>query len=349
MRNIFPDHLKTKFKYPSSSSIPVALLKYTGKFQGFVSESKISFSKDSLPLYCMIQAGFQYTVKTRIVDESFTQGMAGDTLLLLLFDRNSISYLVIDRQRQKAVVLKDFRLTGSNNPFTADEYKTGFFSQLMEEDELLKDLQPRQVILSVYSSLFSLVPDPLFSKEQLKEIVSLTCNVKEEHRYYADAIRSANAHLVYAVSEDLLKETGSHFNEASLFFAGSGFIEYLIRLYKLDNSPKVSVLVRSEDIDICITQGGDLKLYNSFHYQTSEDLMYYLLFTMEQLQINPDQDTVIFYGEIEKTSSHWMLAHKYIRNIKLGERPELLDYSYGFDRLSSHQYAGLYHQYLCVL
>jgi hypothetical protein len=44
-----------------------------------------------------------------------------------------------------------------------------------------------------------------------------------------------------------------------------------------------------------------------------------------------------------------MLAGKYIRNIRLGERTEVLEYSYGFDRLSAHQYVGLFNQYLCAL
>lgn len=297
----------------------------------------------------MVQSEIQYSLKAQLVDESFSQGMVTEPVLLVLFDINRITYTIIDKQRQKAVVLKDYLLLTDSSAEMASGYSSGFFTQLFENDQVLTHLKPHQVILSVSSSKFSLVPDPLFSKDQLKEILSLTCTLSDDHRIYADAIPSANAHLVFAVPEDLLTETGTIFKEASLYFAGSAFIENQLRLHKHESTPVVAVLVRSKSIDILITEGNALKFYNSFPYQSSEDILYYLLFTMEMLQLNPDQAAVEFFGEIEKTSSHWMLAGKYIRHIRLGSRSEVVQYSYGFDRISSHQYVSLFNQYLCVL
>ncbi|MBK9399299.1 MAG: DUF3822 family protein [Bacteroidetes bacterium] len=297
----------------------------------------------------MVQTALQFTLKTQQVDESFSQGMVTSSLLLLLFDRNRISYAIIDKQRQKAVALKDYHIVSDSTQSDSDDYKPGAFTQLLEMDELLHQLQPQQVILSVYSTKHSLVPNPLFSKDQLKDILSLTSRIKDDDRFYADAVPSANAHLVYAVPEELLKETGTIYKEAALYFAGSSFIENQLRLHKHESTPAVAVMVRPLNIDIAITHGSELKFFNSFPYQSSEDLIYYLLFSIEQLQLNADQVAVVFYGEIEKTSSHWMLAGKYIRNIRLGERTEVLEYSYGFDRLSAHQYVGLFNQYLCAL
>lgn len=295
----------------------------------------------------MVQSDLQFSTKNKITDESYTQGMVEDSILLLLAERQRIVYSVIDRQRQKAVVLRDFRLVNDSGATSA--YTEGFFNRILEEDEILRDILPSQTIIGVHSSKHSLVPDPLFSKDHLEETLSLTCRLSTLDRFYADPIRSANAHMIYAVEEGFLSETGERFKEASLFHASSAFIESQLRINKHESEPVISVLLRQDDLDIVITQGGELRFFNIFPYQTSEDFIYYLLFAMEQHQLNPDVATVRCYGEMEKTGAHWMLARKYVRNIILGEAADHLHYSYGFDKLSAHAYFGLFSQYLCVL
>ena len=294
----------------------------------------------------MVQSEIGINLKNQVTDESYSQGMVKNALLLMVAEKGRFFYGVIDQDRQKAVVLRDYQMV--NDQDTEEDYTPGFFNRILEEDVILKELNPDKIVLSVYSQQQSLVPNPLFSKNHLKEILGLTCNVGKDQDVYADAISSANAHIIYGVPAALLEETGNRFKNASLFHAGSAFIESQIRLNKLQSEATVSVLIRNQYFDVVITHGSDLKLYNSYRFQSSEDIMYYLLFTMEQLQLNPDQVAVRCYGEIEKISSHWMLARKYIRNITMGEKSNGVTYSYGIERYSSQQYYPLFIQELCV-
>lgn len=294
----------------------------------------------------MVQIEIGINLRNQVIDESYSQGMVQNALLLMVAEKGRLFYGVIDQDRKKAVVMKDYQMV--NDQDTEEDYTPGFFNRILEEDEILQALNPNKIVLSVFSQQQSLVPNPLFDKNHLKEILGLTCIVNKGHDVYADTISSANAHSIYAVSAALLEETGNRFKNASLFHAGSAFIESQLRLNKHETEAKVSVLIRNQYFDVVITQGNELKLYNSYRFYSSEDIMYYLLFTMEQLQLNPDQIAVRCYGEIEKISSHWMLARKYIRNISLGEKPEGVSYSYGIEKFSAHQYYPLFIQELCV-
>lgn len=295
----------------------------------------------------MVHSDIRYSTKFNITDESFSQGMVEDALLLLVAESQRISYAVIDRQRQKAVVLKDFRLLTEQEP--GEDICEGFFRCLTTEDNVLAELKPSQVIVGIHSKKHSLIPDPLFSREHVEETLQLTCETHPNDRYYADAIRAANAHMIYAAPEWFLTETGSRFSSATLFHASSPLIESQLRLNKHETESVVTVLIRRTSFDMLVTQGSELKFFNIFPYSTSEDMMYYLLFAMEQLQLNPDSATVRCYGDMEKTSAHWMLARKYIRNIVTGEAFEGFSYSYGFDKVSPHNYYGLFCQQLCAL
>jgi len=43
----------------------------------------------------------------------------------------------------------------------------------------------------------------------------------------------------------------------------------------------------NKHFEIVVIANNKLILYNSFKYQTKEDYIYYILFTAEQLELNP--------------------------------------------------------------
>jgi hypothetical protein len=102
------------------------------------------------------------------------------------------------------------------------------------------------------------------------------------------------------------------------------------------------------DYDIVVTKANRLILFNSFRYQSSEDFIYYILFTCEQLGLNPENVSLQFAGEIEKTSAAYFITSKYIRNINFATRPDIYQFSYGFDKVAQHFYYSLFSQPLCV-
>ncbi len=286
----------------------------------------------------------QVTQKYQLVDESFSQGMVDRAILLAILDEERFCYCILDAARQKMVVLKDYRII----PKAKEGLATNFIEQVLEQDETLSSLNADKIIFSVHTNCSAMVPSPLFSKSQAKDILSLTCQLQSDSRVYDDLIKLADAHHIYAVPENFLKETGTHFKELNLFNANTAFIESQLMLNKHREEAIVAVNVRSGSFDVVITQGSELLFSNIFNYETSEDFIYYLLFTLEQLELNPDITSVRFYGDIDKLSSAWMVSKKYIRNVSFGEWPEGIEFSYGFQRIAAHQYFVLFSQHLCV-
>ena len=69
--------------------------------------------------------------------------------------------------------------------------------------------------------------------------------------------------------------------------------------------------------EIVVVQNQHLLLYNTFEYKTPEDLIYYLLFTAEQLNLNPEVFKLEFLGNIAEEDAYFKIAYKYIRNVSL--------------------------------
>lgn len=293
----------------------------------------------------MADTSVDITPKNRVVDESLSQGMVEEAILIICLDDNRLTYTIVDAERRKAVALLDYH---SATLSEVTSTPAGLLRRVKQGDELLNKVVFAKVVVPVYANTHSLIPSPLFSRDRLRETLELTNTVAGEPCFLNDSIHSANAQFIYACDEDLMEELHYSFREPLVFHANSAFIESELRLNKHESEKMVSVNLRPGHLDIVVTSANNLVFFNTFNVNTAEDFMYYLLFTMEQLELNPDQTRVRCYGDIEKSGAVWLLARKYIRNVELGDRPGLIAYSYGFEKFPAHQYYALFCQYLCV-
>ena len=93
-------------------------------------------------------------------------------------------------------------------------------------------------------------------------------------------------------------------------------IEKVLRL-KNTNDRTLYVNVESSIIDIIIVKSNSLIFYNRFEYKTKEDFIYFILFTIEQLDLNPEKLRCEFFGSINSIDELYLIAYKYIRNISI--------------------------------
>lgn len=286
--------------------------------------------------------GVQVNLKRQIIDESFEHGMVDNGILFAFINDHQFTYFILDTARNKAVVLKDYHiLMGSGK-------STEFFQTVFASDDILRNYQPSKKVLAIHSNACALTPDPLFSKENMRDGLSLISRLNHSDIVYSDFLPIANTHLTYSVSHEFNNAISTYFSGASLVNSISSFIEINLMNNKHRQYPAVMVNVSKHAMDIVVCKGSELLFCNTFEHQTGEDFIYYLLYVMEQLQLNPDVHQVIVYGEIERNSAAWLIAQKYIRYLMLGDKPENLEYSYGFDQLLPSQYNLLFSQILCV-
>ena len=83
---------------------------------------------------------------------------------------------------------------------------------------------------------------------------------------------------------------------------------------------------------------------NKFTFETKEDILYFILFTFEQLKINTETVQTKLYGEIIKGDEKYQLLYEYIRNIEFGLRPSHLNFSSKFNLIREHQFYSLFSQ-----
>ena len=93
-------------------------------------------------------------------------------------------------------------------------------------------------------------------------------------------------------------------------------IDSVLKKERSSEDTKLYINVSEFSFELIAVKNGELLLYNSFEYSTKEDFIYYILFTLEQLQLNPEIVKVKLSGMIKKDDELYAILYKYIRYVE---------------------------------
>ena len=190
----------------------------------------------------------------------------------------------------------------------------------------------------------TLVPSSLYKKEEKEAILAF--NTEAKGKVLADTIPSQEADLIYSVPESILTIVSNFFPKAKQKAQESILIQQYSQLNT--NTEKAYLYLNQKKVTITFFRKNKLVFNNTFTYITKEDLLYFVLFSFEQLKLSTENIEVILFGAIEKDDEYFNLLYDYIRNLKLGKRPHQFNFPAEFDSLAEHKYFGLFTQVLCV-
>ncbi|TRW24311.1 DUF3822 family protein [Flavobacterium zepuense] len=174
-----------------------------------------------------------------------------------------------------------------------------------------------EVIVLHDNSFNTFVPTALFDENYPGSYLQYNTRVFEADFFAWDALGSYDITNVYVplmnVNNFLIERLGTFEYKNT----NSILVEKLLDASINIDEKQVFVHVQENHFEIVVVRSQKLLLYNSFEYNTAEDFLYYLLFTLEQLTLNPETVSVTLLSKISQDSPLYTLAYTYIRNVAL--------------------------------
>ena len=187
--------------------------------------------------------------------------------------------------------------------------------QLYDKETLLQ-LKYNSVSVTHFNNLVTQVPQPFFDKNNLENYLQHTVKVLKNDFITYDEISNSEIVNVYIpfvnINNFLLDKYGTFIYKHS----STVLIEKLLNNYKNLNGDFCFLNITDNNFEIVVLRNKKLELFNYFSFTTKEDFIYYILFTAEQLNLNPEEFQLILLGNIEKESELYTILYQYIRNIK---------------------------------
>ncbi len=279
---------------------------------------------------------------TKLLDKSFQKSKVTGYKLYVEISYCSIKQLVLDTSSNTFIGFQKQELTNISNDFTL----TNELKKFVKEDELFNH-NYKSVYVSVVNNRSTLIPNAIYKSERLESYHHFNFLIQEDDKFYADKLININTHNVYSISKKITDVFG-HLKNLEFKHFSSSLIEAALIDAKANKAlSSIYVNVLSKSFQIIVIKNQKLELYNSFNYQSNEDFIYYLLFVLEQLNINNEEATIKLSGNIQKNTNLYTALYKYINTLNFISPSGNLKKSYIFEETPVHFHHGLFNLYLC--
>lgn len=289
-----------------------------------------------------------------LVDKSFDISKSGSYHLSIQISNTGLAYCVLDLERNKYLAIENIRCNSAlaATSLSVEAKKT------FDENAVLKS-KFKSVSAAYINNQATLVPSTIFDEKRAGEFLQLNLDDKKttdvlvtttdsDREFGKDLLNELNSVNLYYFSEEAKSLLQSEYQNITIMHHSSILIRSALLRYKNQHKKKLLIHFHKDSFEVMVIDNNQLKIYNSFNYQTKEDFVYYILFACEQLSLNPELIETEVFGELDKHSEYYSMLYTYIRNITISKRPGDFEYSYQFEDLPGHYYYNLFSQYLCV-
>ena len=234
---------------------------------------------------------------------------------------NGLSFCILNLKNNTVEFLHELSFENKLNP-------GDLLSELQSEfNELEKLNQDFNSILVIYNNdLSTLVPKALFNEDNLADYLKFNSKILSSDFITYDEIEQNDTINVYIPLVNINNYIYEKFGEFTFKHASTIFIEQVLKSEKNSIKPKIFINVSKKSFEILAVENGNVSLYNFFEFKTKEDFIYYVLFTLEQLNCNPETIELVLFGDIDSKDELYKITYKYIRFVFFGQRPDNFKY-----------------------
>ncbi|MEM9648367.1 MAG: DUF3822 family protein [Bacteroidota bacterium] len=240
---------------------------------------------------------------------------------------NGLSFCVLDTISKEIAAFEKVDFKTTSTPYLLLKELKGILNKSSTVGTSFSE-----VVVIHKSGLFSLVPKTLFKKEELPNYLKFNAKIMATDHITYDEIPHQDMINVYVPFANVNNHIFDLFGEFEFKHSGTVLISNLMNQNRMIAQPSCYVQVSAKEMEVVVIADKKLLFYNHFEYKTKEDFLYYLLFSLEQLQLNLEEIQLKLFGLIEEGDEIFNLCHTYIRNVSVFVP---VDSSYPLDQLES--------------
>lgn len=223
---------------------------------------------------------------------------------------NGLSFLVIDDEASTVYFTKTVHFKDTCTP---DEVLIDIENIFNLNNEL--NIPVKEVTVIHQNALYALVPKPVFQEDTPEVYLKLNSRVYPTDFVAFDTLDTFDIVNVYVPLVNVNNYFFDHYDSFTFLHSSTTFIESTLSKERIGGPLKMHVQLHKNQIDILVTNGKKVQFCNSFNYTTPEDFIYYILFTAEQLQLNPETLLLQLSGAITENDAYFDIAYTYIRHV----------------------------------
>jgi hypothetical protein len=222
---------------------------------------------------------------------------------------NGLSFCVFDLLTK--AVLKTESIIFENNRIIEEQ----LWNVFIEHPILATSFD--EILILHNNNLNTLVPNSLFDPNCLKNYLQFNTKIFESDFFAYDEIAPYEIKNVYVPFVNVNNFFLDQYKSFTYKNSNSILIKKIIDIAKNNEEKQIFIHIQKDKFEIVIVKNQELLLFNSFNFNAANDLIYYLLFSCEQLQLNPEHIPVKIIGDCNEDDENFKIIYNYIRKCEL--------------------------------
>lgn len=169
------------------------------------------------------------------------------------------------------------------------------------------------------NALSSIVPLEILDPEKLGDYLKFNVALLPDDFVAYDELNNLNCAVVFVPFVNINNYVYEHFGSFEYHHQSSILLQRLQSLSANDDEKVLRLHIQEKYFEAICFKGNQLICYNRFNHQTPHDFLFYLLFLVEQLGLDPEKVTCELFGKVDEMSPCYKEAYKYIRHTNLLE------------------------------
>ena len=231
-------------------------------------------------------------------DPGFNPDYTADFQLIIILDSESFSYAVCHPATNRLI-----RVT------TGCLYENLFTTQNQEKFSASKY---QKVIIAANSESFCLIPDAVFMPENLADF-SAFLSVKEADLILTDQISTGQNTVIFTLPKDLVYRIEEKYPATKIQFAPKSWIKSIVDAKLKD--PNLYLFLTEKKLKIVSFDQENIRFYNQFECSTADEVVYFTALVAEQLNLKPNETSLIICGEAETENEPMLLLQQFFKQV----------------------------------
>ena len=261
----------------------------------------------------------------------------------MLIGMDSFFYFIEDKE-SNALVLKKIPYRDEVNAL--QQNKEEILKQILMQEKMLQ-LPYAAVSICYAGSRFTIVPDEVYSKHQLKDYLAQVTRIGSKDEVAVCSLPPLDSQIVYSIDKVILDITKSYFPGAKHLHIIAPLLMQACQQAKGHKGYQVFVHAGTSIMGIFLFKQEKLLFANTFTFSTEQDFLYHVLLVFDQFDLDTESVPLMMTGRIQKKSSQYEKVEKYIRHIHILHSPSYYQYSPAFQDANFHYYHDLLSMRLC--
>ena len=159
------------------------------------------------------------------------------------------------------------------------------------------------------TSQYTLVPAAVFQEKQKAGLLAFTFS-SPEGRCLSNELKDEQAELVFGVDEDVYE------------FCSRSLVNPLWKEQSRARLPRqLYVVLHRRRMDVACYAQGNLLFVNSFEYEHTDDILYYILYVWKQVGMDQQKDQLRLFGDVPLRNDITNTLRNYLQYIDPLEIP----------------------------